>query len=69
MAMEFLKDVANAPLPRIAYRKGDIDCIRLLRAAGLVIAQIPDETAPGDIPFAKVVAVTEKGHREMLDIR
>lgn len=69
MAMEFLKEVASAPLPRIAYRKSEIDCIRVLRAAGLVIAQIPEETAPGEIPYAKVVAVTERGHREMLDIR
>jgi hypothetical protein len=69
MAMEFLKEVASSPLPRIAYRKGDIDCIRLLRAAGLVIAQIPNETKPDEIQFAKVLAVTEKGHREMLDIR
>lgn len=69
MAVEYLKEVASAPLPRVAYRKKEIDSIRLLRAAGLVIAQIPEDVGPGEVPYAKVVAVTEEGHREMLDIR
>ena len=69
MAVEYLKEVASAPLPRVAYRKKEIDSIRLLRAAGLVIAKIPEEGVPGEVPYAKVVAVTEKGHREMQDIR
>lgn len=62
MSMEFLRQVAAAPLPKSFTRAEDIDAVRILRQAGLVIALV-DEPPEG---AAKVVAITEKGNAELL---
>lgn len=41
MAMNLLVQIAGSRLPVTFYRNEDIDRVRVLRAAGLVIALVP----------------------------
>ncbi|RZL90156.1 MAG: hypothetical protein EOP82_16610 [Variovorax sp.] len=73
MSMELLRHIAGSPLPMSFRTAGDIDKIKILRSAGLVIAFIP---APYDPPAfsgperaARVLAVTEKGREELERMR
>ncbi|MDM0032122.1 hypothetical protein QTI33_08220 [Variovorax sp. J22P271] len=62
MSVEFLKQIAATPLPKSFNAAKDIDAIRILRQAGLVLALVdePPERA------ARVLAITEKGCDELL---
>ena len=62
MAMDMLRQLAGAPLPATFRISAEIDKIKLLRAAGLVIALTP---APGTTDAAQVRAITEKGREEL----
>ncbi len=72
MSMDLLAQIASARLPKSFTAAQDIDAVRILRQAGLVIAFVPSSTgapAPwGPGRAAQVVAVTEAG-REELDRR
>jgi hypothetical protein len=62
MSLELLSLIASSPLPKSFTGQKDIDAVKILRQAGLVIAamDVPPEGA------AKVLAVTEKGRDELL---
>lgn len=62
MSIEFLQQVAATPLPRSFSDAKDIDAIKILRQAGLIIAtaEAPPKGA------LKVLALTEKGKAELL---
>ena len=61
MSVEFLRQIAATPLPKSFNAANDIDAIKILRQAGLVLALV-DEPPEGG---AKVLAVTEKGREEL----
>ncbi|QSI31067.1 hypothetical protein GNX71_16405 [Variovorax sp. RKNM96] len=69
MTMNLLKQIAGSRLPVSFYRTEDIDQVRLLRAAGLVIALVPSPSDPasltGSPSAAQVLAVTQKGREEL----
>ena len=62
MSIELLRQIAAAPLPTSFAAAKDVDAVRILRQAGLVIA-VPEEPPRGAV---KVVAITEKGNEELL---
>ncbi len=62
MSLEFLSLIASSPLPKSFTTQKDIDAVKILRQAGLVIAAM--DVAPEGA--AKVLAVTEKGRDELL---
>ncbi|MDM0117976.1 hypothetical protein QTI66_38475 [Variovorax sp. J22R133] len=73
MAIDLLKHIASSPMPMYFRLPEDIEKVRILRAAGLVIAFIPRET--GDAPIARVsgreaevYAVTQKGRETLWKI-
>lgn len=68
MTSQFLKDVAAERLPKLSYRPAEMRAIRELSRAGLVIARFADRDGYGEIPYAQVLAITEKGHRELLEV-
>ncbi|MGJ7523673.1 hypothetical protein ACSFA0_24575 [Variovorax sp. LT1P1] len=68
MTSHFLKDVAAERLPKMSYRPAEIRAIRELSRAGLIIARFADRDGYGEIPYAQVIAITEKGHRERLEV-
>ena len=69
MTMNLLRQIATSRLPISFYRTEDIDQVRILRAAGLVVALIPAPSNPltlsGDGLAAQVLAVTQKGREEL----
>ena len=69
MAMNLLKQIAGSRLPVSFYRTEDIDQVRLLRAAGLVVALVPAPsnalTLSGCASAAQVLAITQKGREEL----
>jgi hypothetical protein len=69
MTMTLLKQIAGSRLPVSFYRNEDIDGVRVLRAAGLVVALVPSPSDPqtlsGSHPAAQVLAVTQKGREEL----
>lgn len=69
MTMNLLKQIAGSRLPVTFYRTGDIDQVRILRAAGLVVALVPSPSDPlslsGSTPAAQVLAITQKGREEL----
>ena len=69
MTMNLLKQIASSRLPVLFYRNEDIDGVRVLRAAGLVVALVPSPSDPagrsGPHPAAQVLAVTQKGREEL----
>lgn len=72
MPMDLLKQIAASRLP-VSYRTPkEIDEVRILRQAGLVIAFVPAPADPlklsGAEPAAQVLAVTEKGREELARI-
>ena len=64
MSVQFLMQVASSPLPKSFTAADDIDAVRILRQAGLVLALIdePPERC------ARVLAITEKGNSELLQL-
>ena len=69
MAMDMLRQLAGSPLPATFRTAAEIDQIKLLRAAGLVIALTPAASEPptlsGRSDAAQVLAITEKGREEL----
>lgn len=64
MSVEFLRQVAATPLPKSYNAKEDVDAIKVLRQAGLVLAMVDQPPERG----ARVLAVTDKGRAELLRI-
>lgn len=62
MSVQFLRQIAASPLPKSFTAADDIDAVRILRQAGLVLALI-EEPPEG---CARVLAITEKGKGELL---
>ncbi|MDB5826558.1 MAG: hypothetical protein JWQ73_778 [Variovorax sp.] len=62
MSIEVLRQIAAEPLPRLFTAKEDIDAIKILRQAGLVLATF-DHSPEG---AAKVLAITDRGREELL---
>jgi hypothetical protein len=73
MPMDLLKQIAATRLPVSFRTSKEIDEVRILRQAGLVIALIPAPADPlklaGSEPAAQVLAITEKGREELARIR
>jgi hypothetical protein len=69
MTMNLLKQIAGSRLPATFYRDEDIDGVRVLRAAGLVVALVPSPSNPlslsGAPSAAQVLAITQKGREEL----
>lgn len=69
MTMNLLRQIASSRLPMSLYRSEDIDQVRALRSAGLVVALVPAPTDPlalsGAATAAQVLAVTQKGREEL----
>ncbi|MDM0032210.1 hypothetical protein QTI33_08695 [Variovorax sp. J22P271] len=69
MAIDLLREIASSPLPKSFRSLDEIDQVRLLRAAGLVIAFVPARAGPeslaGPEHIAQVLAVTDKGRQEL----
>lgn len=73
MAMDMLRQLAASPLPATFRTSEEIDQIKLLRAAGLVIALTPAplsslRTLSGTTDAAQVLAITQKGREELARI-
>ncbi len=72
MPMDLLKQIAASRLPVSFRTPKEIDEVRILRQAGLVIAFVPAPADPlklsGAEPTAQVLAVTEKGREELARI-
>ena len=62
MSVEFLRQIAATPLPKSFNAARDVDAIRILRQAGLVLALVDEPPERG----ARVLAITEKGTSELL---
>lgn len=62
MSVDFLRQIAATPLPKSFTNAKDIDAVKILRQAGLVIASIdaPPESA------ATIFAITDEGRAELL---
>jgi hypothetical protein len=73
MSMDLLKQIAASRLPMSFRTPKEIDEVRILRQAGLVIAFVPAPADPlklsGSEPAAQVLAITEKGREELSRIR
>ncbi|MEZ2299957.1 hypothetical protein [Variovorax sp. RCC_210] len=66
MTMNLLKQIAGSRLPLTFYRTEDIDQVRVLRAAGLVVAMFSSAAhAPHAPSMAQVLAITQKGREEL----
>lgn len=69
MAMDMLRQLADTRLPATFRTAAEIDQVKLLRAAGLVIALTPAPTDPltlsGKADAAQVLAITAKGREEL----
>ncbi|MBO9651438.1 MAG: hypothetical protein J7605_23290 [Variovorax sp.] len=69
MAMDLLRQLAGSSLPATFSTPAEIDKIKLLRAAGLVIALTPVSssalTPSGTADAVQVLAITEKGRQEL----
>lgn len=66
MSIDLLRLIASSPSP-ISFRSHrDIEKVELLRKAGFVIASVPLQSDSGPENAAKVLAVTQKGHEELV---
>jgi hypothetical protein len=67
MTMNLLRQIAGSRLPLTYYRTEDIDQVRILCAAGLVVAVVPSpsQSASGSRSAAQVLAITQKGREEL----
>ncbi|WP_076997475.1 hypothetical protein [Variovorax sp. KK3] len=71
MSMKLLRQIAASRLPITFYRPDDVDEVRVLCSAGMVIAIVPAASDPlllsGKAPAAQVLAVTQKGLEDLAD--
>ncbi|MBO9650927.1 MAG: hypothetical protein J7605_20670 [Variovorax sp.] len=69
MALDLLRRIAGSPLPMSFTQTADIDRVRILRAAGLVVAFVPEAHHPSIAMLlqrpAQVVGITQKGRAEL----
>lgn len=69
MAMDLLQRLASTRLPTTVRSAEEVDQVKLLRAAGLVIAFTPAPADPltlsGPAAAAQVLAITPKGYEEL----
>lgn len=59
MPVEYLRELSRAQLPLTVSDEANIDKLRVLRAADLISALLPDPKADGR--YARVLAITRKG--------
>lgn len=68
MTTNLLTLIATSRLPMTFHRADEIDQVRILQAAGLVIALVPAPSDPlvmaGEPTGAQVLAITQKGREE-----
>ena len=73
MSLDLLRQIAASRLPLTVHRPEDVDQVRLLRTAGLVIATVPALCDPltlsGKSTVAQVLAMTQKGLEELAAFR
>jgi hypothetical protein len=73
MPMKLLAVIASSHLPMSFSYSDDIDKLRILRAAGLVIAFVPGPGSPftlsGPERAAQVLAITQRGQEELMRSR
>ena len=62
MSVELLRQIAASPLPKSFTAANDVDAVRILCQAGLVLALVDEPPERG----ARVLAITEKGNSELL---
>lgn len=62
MSIDLLRQIAATPLPISLRRKEDVDAIKMLRQAGLLIALLDERPEC----CARVLAITEEGRNELL---
>ncbi|MGJ7512461.1 hypothetical protein [Variovorax sp. GT1P44] len=71
--MKLLHVIASSHLPMSFNRTEDIEKVRILRAAGLVIAFVPGAGDPfvmcGPERAAQVVAITQRGREELIRVQ
>ena len=69
MTMDLLRSIASTRLPKSITSPEDIDRVRILRAAGLVVAFVPAPSRPltlsGIEKAAQVLTITQKGYDEL----
>lgn len=69
MAIDLLRRLSASPLPAQFYTAEEVDKVKLLRAAGLVIALTPPQAstsgATGTVESAQVLAITATGREEL----
>jgi len=69
MSIHLLQELSHSHLPALLREPAQIDEVRILRAAGLVMAFVPApaelDQAPGQPCAAQVLAITPKGHAEL----
>lgn len=58
MPLEFLSEIASVPLPHVESSEASIDKLRVLVAAGMVTADMPE---PGSSDAAVVRSITALG--------
>ena len=66
MPMELLRELADRPLPCTLTSERDIDRLRVLRAAGHIVALLP--TPGSESRLGRVLAITNEGRRALSDV-
>jgi len=72
MSLEFLTRIARARFPLVIRRRSELDSVRLLKAAELITASVPDSALNsgfGDNVEAVVFGVTERGELAVREAR
>lgn len=54
MPLEYLQEIETGTLPKQVKKTGDIDLLRLLSAAGMVEADLPDVESSGTATIRRV---------------
>ncbi len=68
MPMELLRELATGTLPRVLSDPANIDKLRVLRAAGLVSADMPEMTGSGEVVRqATCLSITDKGRQALAE--
>ena len=57
MPLEFLREIETGTLPRQVTETGDIDLLRLLSAAGMVEADLPDVEGSGTATVRRITGL------------
>ena len=65
MPLELLREIASKELPLTVTDVAQIDKLRVLRASGHLAVLLPEPGAAEAHQFARVLAVTVKGHEAL----